>query len=39
MAAALIRGITAAGADVVDIGAVSSDALYFAVGKYGYPAG
>ena len=39
IAAALIRGITAAGADVVDIGAVSSDALYFAVGKYGYASG
>ena len=39
IAAALIRGITAAGADVVDIGAVSSDALYFAVGKYGYQSG
>lgn len=39
IAAALIRGITAAGADVVDIGAVSSDALYFAVGKYGYESG
>ncbi len=39
IAAALIRGITAAGADVVDIGAVSSDALYFSVGKYGYASG
>jgi phosphomannomutase len=39
IAAALIRGITAAGADVVDIGAVSSDALYFSVGKYGYESG
>ena len=27
------------GADVVDVGLVSSDALYFAVGKYGYDAG
>ncbi len=39
IAAALIRGITAAGADVVDIGVVSSDALYFSVGKYGYESG
>ncbi len=39
IAAALIRGITAAGADVVDIGAVSSDALYFSVGNYGYESG
>jgi phosphomannomutase len=39
IAAALIRGITTAGADVVDIGAVSSDALYFSVGKYGYESG
>ncbi len=28
------RGATEAGADVVDIGMVSTDALYFAVGKY-----
>ena len=33
----LIEGIRDAGADVVDIGMVSTDALYFAVGKYGYP--
>jgi phosphomannomutase len=39
LAAALIEGIRDAGADVVDIGMVSTDALYFAVGKYGYPAG
>jgi phosphomannomutase len=35
----LIRGITDSGADVVDIGLVSTDCLYFAVGKYGYDAG
>ncbi|HEV3195617.1 MAG TPA: phosphomannomutase/phosphoglucomutase, partial [Candidatus Cybelea sp.] len=28
------RGASEAGADVVDIGMVSTDALYFAVGKY-----
>ncbi len=39
LAAALIEGIRDAGADVVDIGMVSTDALSFAVGKYGYPAG
>lgn len=35
----LIDGIRDQGADVVDLGLVSSDALYFAVGKYGYRAG
>ena len=39
MQAALMRGITDQGADVVDIGLVSTDTLYFAVGKYEYPAG
>jgi len=39
LAAALIEGIRDGGADVVDIGMVSTDALSFAVGKYGYPAG
>ncbi len=37
--AALIEGIRDGGADVSDLGLVSTDALYFAVGKYGYPAG
>jgi len=36
---ALVRGITDAGADVELIGVVSTDALYFAVGKYGYDGG
>jgi len=35
----LTRGITEGGADVVDIGLVSTDCLYFAVGMYGYDAG
>jgi phosphomannomutase len=39
LAVALIDGIRDQGADVVDIGLVSTDALYFAVGKYGYDAG
>jgi phosphomannomutase len=39
IAAALIDGIRDGGADVTDVGLVSTDALYFAVGQYGYPAG
>lgn len=39
LAAALIDGIRDQGADVADLGLVSTDALYFAVGKYNYPAG
>ncbi len=37
--AELMRGITEQGADVINIGLVSTDTLYFAVGKYEYPAG
>ncbi|MEI6498358.1 MAG: phosphomannomutase/phosphoglucomutase [bacterium] len=36
---ALIRGLTDAGIDVVDIGLVSTEMLYFAVGKYEYAGG
>ena len=36
---ALTRGITDGGANMTDIGLVSTDCLYFAVGKYGYDAG
>lgn len=36
---AMIEGITSCGVDVVDIGMVSTPALYFAVGHYGYPGG
>jgi len=39
IAGALIDGLLDGGCDVVDLGMVSSDALYFAVGKFGYPAG
>lgn len=39
LAGAMIDGIRDQGADVIDVGLVSSDALYFAVGKYGYDAG
>src|SRR5437588_12384926 len=37
--AELIRGMVEQGADVTDLGLCSTDELYFAVGKYGYPAG
>ncbi|HWV24469.1 MAG TPA: phosphomannomutase/phosphoglucomutase [Thermomicrobiales bacterium] len=37
--AALMDGIRDQGANVVDIGLVSTDTLYFAVGMYNYPAG
>lgn len=36
---ALTKGITSAGADVVDIGMVPTPVVYFTVSKYGYPAG
>ncbi|HEV7180870.1 MAG TPA: hypothetical protein VGN11_13440, partial [Candidatus Baltobacteraceae bacterium] len=36
---AFARGVTDAGADVTYIGMVSTDALYFAVGKYGFDGG
>jgi len=36
---ALIDGLRDQGADVADLGLISTDALYFAVGKFGYPAG
>ena len=36
---AFARGATESGADVTDVGLVSTDALYFAVGKYGYDGG
>lgn len=39
LAGALIDGITDQGADVIDIGEVSTDALYFTVGRFGYDAG
>ncbi len=39
LAGAMIDGIRDQGADVIDLGLVSSDALYFAVGNYGYDAG
>ncbi len=37
--AAFARGANEAGADVTDIGLVSTDALYFAVGKYDFAGG
>ncbi|MBV8117815.1 MAG: phosphomannomutase/phosphoglucomutase [Candidatus Eremiobacteraeota bacterium] len=36
---AFARGVTESGADVTYIGMVSTDALYFAVGKYGFDGG
>ncbi|MCO5177476.1 MAG: phosphomannomutase/phosphoglucomutase [Thermomicrobiales bacterium] len=39
LAAALIDGIRDQGADVTDIGLISTDGLYFAVGKFGFSAG
>jgi phosphomannomutase len=35
----LTRGMAEGGCDVIDIGLVSTDCLYFAVGKFGYDAG
>ena len=39
LAASMIDGIRDQGADVIDLGLVTSDGLYFAVGNYGYDAG
>lgn len=39
LSASLIDGIRDQGADVVEIGMVSTDALYFAVGRFGFAAG
>ncbi len=39
LASALMKGITKAGANVIDIGEVSTDTTYFAVGNYNYDAG
>ena len=39
LASALMKGITKAGANVIDIGEVSTDATYFAVSNYNYDAG
>src|SRR6476659_5408025 len=39
LSSSLIDGIRDQGADVTNVGLVSTDALYFAVGKYGFPAG
>ena len=39
IAAAIMRGATDQGADAIDLGLTTTDELYFAVGKYSYPAG
>lgn len=36
---ALIKGLVAGGVEVVDIGTVTTDQLYFAVGQYGFDGG
>src|SRR3954467_2927892 len=36
---ALIESLTACGVSVVDIGVITTDQLYFAVGQYGYDGG
>jgi phosphomannomutase len=39
LASAIIDGILDQGADVCDVGLISTDGLYFAVGKYGFDGG
>ncbi len=39
LAAALIRGITDQGINAIDLGMNTTDGLYFAVGKFNFPAG
>lgn len=39
LAASLIDGVLDQGADVTDIGLISTDGLYFAVGRFGFDAG
>jgi phosphomannomutase len=39
LASAFIEGLRASGSDVTDIGMVSTDSLYFTVGKFGYDCG
>jgi phosphomannomutase len=39
LAEAVMRGITDQGADAIDLGMTTTDELYFAVGKFGYPGG
>ncbi len=39
ISAALLRGITDQGVNAVDLGLTTTDGLYFAVGKFNYPAG
>jgi len=39
LAERLISGLTRSGVNVIDLGLVSTDGMYFAVGKYGYDGG
>ena len=36
---AFIKGVRSVGGDIVDIGLVSTDAMYFAIGKHNYDGG
>jgi phosphomannomutase len=39
LAVSVMQGITDEGADAADLGLTTTDELYFAVGRFGYPAG
>src|SRR5207302_4509961 len=39
LAAAMMRGITDQGFNAIDLGMTTTDGLYFAVGKFNFPAG
>jgi len=39
LAESVLRGIVDQGANAADLGEISTDSLYFATGKFGYPAG
>ncbi|TMD61823.1 MAG: phosphomannomutase/phosphoglucomutase [Chloroflexi bacterium] len=39
LAAAMMRGITDQGVNAIDLGMTTTDGLYFAVGKFNFPAG
>ncbi|MFL5663397.1 MAG: phosphomannomutase/phosphoglucomutase, partial [Ktedonobacteraceae bacterium] len=39
LATAVLQGITDQGVNAVDLGMTTTDGLYFAVGKFNYPAG
>src|SRR5579863_1354166 len=39
LTAAILQGITDQGVNAIDLGLTTTDGLYFAVGKFNYPAG